>query len=681
MNLYWLEWTIIGFGPSVILIYFGIRACVHRTDISRLAYIAGEIVSAWIMPALAVLATIPLSSGTNIPPLIITLLVSGQFLINSFLRYILRLCVWQTENENHKFRVKQYILWSLDFMVPSLAMAIAMIIRTSAGGRLFRGYPDLDLFLLMVGASYITSGITHNFGFKGYKMLRLAPCELYYSAMRIAQIFGRKVTEVRILKDMPFRFINAMAYAGEGVLLSEDLINNLTKKEVDAVIAHEIGHIADEKLWNLGTLFWLVLMLIYIGLSAVFTKLIISLPGNLFFLHYINWMSLFLVPHLINLKYCRWRESIAENNVKGLDSPEAIISADYKLYALENYPLDSPWWWNIISSHPAPKDRFKTAARLYNLSGADIECITARAESELREPSADRYEIVCVEETEVPALKRQYKGWHKAVVVTVSIILGIGALIGFPLAGSSINDTYLAIGVVVGMVTCGVAMLLPIHLYENAVTRAYRKALLSALQEKYPDTSLSELQLVTATFFGDYDKRKRQGALLGVREDKLLLLGESASVEIPIASITSVARWTDPKSHFSSSVCVVVSYMLDDMQQWVLLLPMSGAKKGEPRSSRQLERYTKNLLLKVGMENAQRKKKPIPLRVIAVRLPLAVLMLFAILGIVEIVSRLMGNRPFEQQWAFVWIGSIAVPALWAWVVRSSTTKTDRPKDE
>src|SRR5262249_54947590 len=85
---------------------------------------------------------------------------------------------------------------------------------------------------------------------------------------------GTKLEQLYLLPSGRGRLVNAFASSGNLVLLSELLVRKLTRREVDAVVAHELGHLAEKHVKKArGCLGFILLAVFGTGLLVLAAKM------------------------------------------------------------------------------------------------------------------------------------------------------------------------------------------------------------------------------------------------------------------------------------------------------------------------------------------------------------------------------------------------------------------------
>lgn len=201
-----------------------------------------------------------------------------------------------------------------------------------------------------------------------------------------------KLQQIYILPASRMRMANAFATAGNSVILTDYLLAHLNRREVEAVVAHEVAHLRHRHPRLLGLAMAGILVAWMIG-SAFFDA--VSPLG--WFRPFagvdltIDLLPLFLLAGLLPLRLLmrRFERSADAYAAMLTGDPEAMISALGKLARLSLLPMRWTWWEDRVSTHPSMIRRGEALALRFGLSYDRMEQLL-RGEAGLPE---DRYEL------------------------------------------------------------------------------------------------------------------------------------------------------------------------------------------------------------------------------------------------------------------------------------------------
>ena len=227
--------------------------------------------------------------------------------------------------------------------------------------------------ILMLTAAFIVATIV---GSLKKRFMNLAPYAIEVGELRdrifeLAKRCGVKLKQIYILPEDKMRTINAMASSGNHIILTNALLANLNRREVDSVVAHELGHLKHRHPNSLTTIFVVGVLLINIGTGAVWSLLGFNFGFTVFvlvFLFAINWFS-------------RKFEYTADiHSLYLIGDPRPLISALAKMSRLMLLPMSSDPLSELVSTHPYTKNRAEALARFGNVSSEELEQLVASSD-------------------------------------------------------------------------------------------------------------------------------------------------------------------------------------------------------------------------------------------------------------------------------------------------------------
>lgn len=198
----------------------------------------------------------------------------------------------------------------------------------------------------------------------GTELRAVTSGELRDRAFEIAAKAGAKLNQIYVLPTEQNRMANAFAHRANNIYLTDYLLKNLNRNEVDAVIGHEATHLKKKHGSSRS-----VLIIAAIGLTALASDWVqnwttINVPlGPVLY-------GLFL---LIVFFYSRRREFEADTGAwKLTGDAEAMITALVKMSRLNTMPIEWSKLDEKMLTHPSTLRRIKHLARLGNISEARI---------------------------------------------------------------------------------------------------------------------------------------------------------------------------------------------------------------------------------------------------------------------------------------------------------------------
>jgi Zn-dependent protease with chaperone function len=257
--------------------------------------------------------------------------------------------------------VRQAVWGQASFLVP-LTMALAGI------DLLFDVYSGpigkhAGLAVLMFGGALISWVVCRVLANRalGLTPQALTAGELRDRVFELARKAGVDVKQVYVLPAAKGRLANAFATSGNQVMLTDYVLERLSKREVDAVVAHELAHLRHR---HLRSLRWTHLLLL-VGMIG-FTFGVSWLAGRV---DLTRWAPVvfFVAPVLvitavISFRQRRFEGAADAGAVELTGDPEALISGLVKLARLNLHPLQWGRWEGRLLSHPTTVKRVQAIA-------------------------------------------------------------------------------------------------------------------------------------------------------------------------------------------------------------------------------------------------------------------------------------------------------------------------------
>lgn len=201
--------------------------------------------------------------------------------------------------------------------------------------------------------------------------------ELRDRAFALAEKAGVKLRQLYLLPIAKGRMANALATSGNNVLLTDYLLRKLGKREVDAVIAHELGHLKRRDLRKRALAFVAtVAAAVMLGFTADASRL---LPAGF------PAFSLFILLAILAQFFVSRRNEYGADRVSAelTGDPEAMITALARVTRLSYFPLQWGKWSERGLTHPSTTRR---AQRLATAAGIPPERLPQLLELTSAEP-------------------------------------------------------------------------------------------------------------------------------------------------------------------------------------------------------------------------------------------------------------------------------------------------------
>lgn len=192
--------------------------------------------------------------------------------------------------------------------------------------------------------------------------------ELKDNISALAARAGRPQIRVLISFSARSQIATAFALPGKIVYLTAPLVRSLSKREVDAVAAHELSHFSHSQRGQ-----WMSLGIAMVLFETPVTEVFLS-PTTALLLA----MSVPVAVLFGALAVARRREFAADANAAALTGdPRSMISSLARVARINNSSLDMNPLAEWISSHPSMRKRIRSLASAARLSSADVESLCA----------------------------------------------------------------------------------------------------------------------------------------------------------------------------------------------------------------------------------------------------------------------------------------------------------------
>ncbi len=174
--------------------------------------------------------------------------------------------------------------------------------------------------------------------------------ELRDRVFELAKKAGVRLRQLYVIPMARLRTANAFAVQGGTVMLSDYLLEHLTRREVDAVVAHELAHL------RLGHPRRLALVL---ALGCAATVVALPMSGGSAAAWTAGAAGTIVLFNFVSRRFERAADAAA---VRISEDPEAAITAFVKLGRLNHMPLDWGRWDERFLTHPSTLRRVRAVA-------------------------------------------------------------------------------------------------------------------------------------------------------------------------------------------------------------------------------------------------------------------------------------------------------------------------------
>ncbi|MGA3082179.1 MAG: M48 family metalloprotease, partial [Terracidiphilus sp.] len=177
---------------------------------------------------------------------------------------------------------------------------------------------------------------------------------------------GRPPIKVFISFSTRSQAATAFTLPGKSIYLTAPLVSSLSKREVDAIAAHELSHFSYS-----GRGQWMALGLAMVLFETPVSVLLLSLPGGLFMALLALLTVLFAALHGV-----RKREFAADANAAALTGdPRAMISGLARVARSNKILLEMNAAAEWLSTHPSTGKRIRALAVAARLGAGEVDAL------------------------------------------------------------------------------------------------------------------------------------------------------------------------------------------------------------------------------------------------------------------------------------------------------------------
>lgn len=273
--------------------------------------------------------------------------------------------------------------------------------------------------------------------------------ELRDRLFALAKPTGVPLQNIYLLPMRRSRMVNAFAVKNNTVMVTDYLLKQLNKDEVDGIMAHELAHL---QLGHPRKLMWQMLVAILglsLGFILILSVLQLALPG----------VMMLQVPLTIAIglgwTYATSRRFEYQADAQAAlitGNPKALISGLVKVARLNQMPLQWGKLGESMMTHPSMQRRVMALAQRYDVPDAEVDALVSEAaegfDSEVRVAEEavrdDRYDLSVIDAADetLPLFSSEFKqktsgrlGWLIIWGGSLAIVM-LGRLVqGLPTPG------------------------------------------------------------------------------------------------------------------------------------------------------------------------------------------------------------------------------------------------------
>jgi Zn-dependent protease with chaperone function len=224
------------------------------------------------------------------------------------------------------------------------------------------------------------SRLAKRWRFAGLRVLRAG--DLRNRAAAIARAAGVNLKNVYLSGGRALREANVIALSGGNLVVTRSLLAHFSRREVEALVAHELSRLRANHMAARSSAFWISLLVAGPVWNSYRQQL--ALPAWVQTLPIVPIFFLLLVARM-----SRHRESQADaRTVRSTRDPEALMAALARLSAAMRVPFDQGGVDRSVLSHPSLRNRLLTLARRWGVPEARALAILADPNLLARDPWA-----------------------------------------------------------------------------------------------------------------------------------------------------------------------------------------------------------------------------------------------------------------------------------------------------
>lgn len=443
--------------------------------------------------------------------------------------------------------------------------------------------PRIGVLLLLAAmfmGRYINQKAAKSYGME---LQALTAGELRDRAFSIAQKAGAKLNQVYVLPAERMRMANAFAHSANNIFLTDYLLHNLSKREVDAIVGHEIAHLQKKHIRNR------ILILIVAVLAIIFVTFWTErwIPPNLPLgpmLYGVFLLGMFFIS--------RRNEFAADAGaVKLTGDAEAMITGLARVTRLNTMPIN---WGKLdekMLTHPSTLRRIAQLARAGGIPEEHVPELLGQAAA----PPTDVYSIPATALLTGKIFSTQYKirrSWVSSWAMMLATAM-IPAAVALAIQQAQPSGPLRSLEYI-----AGVFLTITIYLtLQNFLPMRGAQKLETGLREKLEKES-APLAIRSGLVVGltpDSSPRIYEGqwswdiGLLAVSNDEMFYWGEETRFKLRREQITRISLGPGPLGWFDTPAVYVVWHDAGGNEGvFTLLVSQSGSMLKIARLTRQL---------------------------------------------------------------------------------------------
>ena len=433
------------------------------------------------------------------------------------------------------------VAWS-----PAEVVRRSMLVNTLSLGPLF----ILVLALATLGTSVRQAAIyglvgsvgwivlTQAFGRSFAPKLHALTCgDLRNRIFELAQRAGVLLKQIYVLPEERAQLSNAFARSDESVMITSSLLKNLSRREVDSIMAHEIGHLQAKHPKQASVIMIVSVMTVHL-VGTMFTA-IMGFRTASSFVFAGSIVAGSLIVFFVSRRNERQADAIG---ISLTGDPEAFISGLAKLSRLNLMPLHASGLAESFETHPNTMKRLQNIARVHQIPDERFQTLI----SESSPPPDSTYPAIAEDEADSVIFSSDFK--KKYGVRYALTVLAMLFLLPLPFAAllelESVSGLWL-------LATCVAGLIFSFGIYQVVRNRTVfrgNKSLSRALRARLDKRGLGDIAR-EGTFVGlapAGHSRKYENyqfwdiGLLWFTEERLYYFGEQTEFALTLEQVSDV---------------------------------------------------------------------------------------------------------------------------------------------
>lgn len=643
-----ISWLLFGFGPSIIILYYGIRALYSDVRIASIDYYDAVKIFDWLIPAFVVVSIGIMKSFLRSSISDMMHYCTTALVVYYIVRYVMQVLFLHGNRLGESLSIKDAVsrvFWLQSWLA---GVFIALLSYPEDHIKKFSFEPSTYLFVicmvLPLWIKYLLGRLyRHTYQRHEAEPFELSSGELFDLVHEIATLNHLPVEKIYLTDDLKGAENTAIQVHHDfsNITLPKMYLDRLTKDEVDVLVKHEIyvriGASRLLKHW----FYKLIIIAVFTGAMLLVEKIINDVSPSFYFLHYIKWLSLFIIPPIVFFQFSRDSELESDTFHQSATDGMIFISAMVKLDIINRIPSTRPFWVQAVSRHNTLEQRAQRISSAFGIPNIDIAQIRERAERELRDDSINKYTIEDIDNLPVQDSRKyqpidiNIQPFPNLIIRLILIVVGICQWLLVPF-GISDNGTDWVFFMKLSLSTLLMLFLFigPYVMYkrnERKISNELASRLTDIIQKMYKHAP-DESSLIVS--FKSSDLKTWQYGFLSIRNGILFLFGEKSKYEIGYQDFHKIFVLDDIDDENNTVVSLDYSNDNDTMEINRLLInyPILPIKsKNSPKSIYQLEEFLIRAVSDSGIE-IQYKHKP-SLKQIITRVIIAVISMTCLMGL------------------------------------------------